>query len=133
MAAEGSGGGDKEFRRRDMLNIDELINIVLTKANSRTGRRVVTAACFIIVSAVVVYPILSHSSPAPAGDGDLSTLTMTLPEVPSTSATLPALEEPFVAPDLSGRRFGPPLPTDPPATTTTAAPSTTTTATTVAP
>jgi hypothetical protein len=121
--------GDVRFR--DLFNIDEFINFVMSKATSRTGRRVITGACFMAISAVVVYPILTRTSPAPATQGDVSTLTITVPDHVVTTA------DPIEIPDFpditlgNGQRIGPPLPTHPTATTappptTTVAPPTTT-------
>jgi hypothetical protein len=127
MAADGSAEqpDNEEVRRRDLFNVDELINVLMSKAQSRAGRRVITAACFVVVSAIVVYPIMTRSSPAPAGQADLSTLTFSVPTIPKSSAPPTYTQEPVDIVDPGGHRFGPPLPTD--GTTATASPATTTT------
>src|SRR5262245_41045565 len=82
MAAEAPDGqrGDDGSRRRDLLNVDEFINMVLSKAHSRNGRRAITAACLVVGMAVVAYPIINRSSPAPAArEGDFPTVTISVP------------------------------------------------------
>jgi hypothetical protein len=79
-------------RYRDLFNVDEFINFVMTKAGSRTGRRVITGACFVAVSAVVIYPIVSRSAPAPADQGDASSLSIS--ELDDTTTTDPPIEIP---------------------------------------
>jgi hypothetical protein len=137
MATEGSGGEHGgEYRRRDLFNVDELINIVLARAHTRAGRRLITGVCFVVVAAVVAFPIVTRSSPAPARQGDFSTLTISVPEdisqIPTSAATTPEVDVSGPAAGVNGHRFGPPLPTDttqppttrPPAPTTTVPPAT---------
>jgi hypothetical protein len=132
MATDGSGGENGgEYRRRDLFNVDELINIVLARAHTRAGRRLITGVCFVVVVAVVAFPIVTRSSPAPARQGDFSTLTISVPkdisQIPTSATTTPEVDVSGPALGVNGHRFGPPLPTDttqPPKTTPAAPPTT---------
>src|SRR3954453_11471800 len=110
----------------EVLTIDDLINLVLTRARSRRGRFVVTAMGLLVVTAIVFVPIVRRSGHPAAPSSTPTVPIVTDPPTTEglTTRVVPLL--PVIDTRIGKERYGakPPVPTTVPTSTATTAATT---------